>query len=144
MDFFELRARRGESADPETEALASQVIGAAIEVHRALHAGLPEGVYQKALEHELTLRRIPFVAQAPVPVMYKGVNVGTGYVDLLIDGRLVVELKSVASLDETHRDQVIAYLVALQLRLGLLINFNVFVLKNGVKRVVHDPPPINT
>lgn len=143
MDFFEYRTSLGERADEETEHLAAAVIGAAIEVHKHLRAGLPEGVYQNALCHELELRGIPFVAQAEVPVVYKGRPVGKGYVDILVAGKLVVELKAVDQLSDTHRSQVIAYLASLNLRLGLLINFNVFRLKQGVKRVVHDPdlPP---
>ena len=139
VDFFGYRVNRGELADEKSEALAHQVIGAAIEVHKRLHAGLPEGVYQKAMEHELTLRGIPFIAQAAVPIHYKGVAVGMGYVDLLVDSLLVVELKSVERLADAHRDQVVAYLVALQKRLGLLINFNVNLLESGLKRVVYDP-----
>ncbi len=143
MDFFEYRTSLGERADEETERLAAAVIGAAIEVHKHLRAGLPEGVYQNALCHELELLGIPFVAQAEVPVVYKGRPVGKGYVDILVAGKLVVELKAVDQLSDTHRSQVIAYLASLNLRLGLLINFNVFRLKQGVKRVVHDPdlPP---
>jgi GxxExxY protein len=141
MDFFEHRASLGERADPETERLAALVIGAAIEVHRHLRAGLPEVVYQKALEHELTLQGIEFVSQASVPIVYKGVPVGLGYVDLLVGGRLVVELKSVDTLSDVHRVQVLAYLSALNLRLGLLMNFNVVTLKSGLKRVVNDPVP---
>ena len=143
MDFFDYRTSLGERADEETERLAAAVIGAAIEVHKHLRAGLPEGVYQNALCHELEPRGIPFVAQAEVPVFYKGRAVGKGYVDILVSGKLVVELKAVDQLSDTHRSQVIAYLASLNLRLGLLINFNVFRLKQGVKRVVHDPdlPP---
>ncbi len=141
MNFFEHRQSLGERADEETERLATLVIGAAIEVHTRLSAGLPESCYQKAMEHELTLRGIPFVPQATVPVSYKGVLVGEGFCDLLVGDRLVVELKSVDRLADIHRAQVIAYLSALNLRLGLLINFNVPSLKSVLKRVVNDPRP---
>jgi GxxExxY protein len=143
VDFFGYRSSMGERADEETERLAAAVIGAAIEVHKNLRSGLPENVYQNALCHELELRDIPFIAQAEVPVIYKGKSVGKGFVDILVGGKLVVELKAVDELSDTHRSQVIAYLAALNLRLGLLINFNVFLLKQGLKRVVFDPdlPP---
>jgi GxxExxY protein len=138
VDFFEHRASLGERADPETERVASLVIGAAIEVHKHLGPGLPEAVYQNALCHELTLRSLPFESQAPVPAIYKGVSVGKGYVDLLVANCVVVELKAVEALTDVHRGQVIAYLSALKLRLGLLINFNVAALRQGLKRVVND------
>jgi GxxExxY protein len=143
MDFFEHRASLGERADEETERLAAAVIGAAIEVHKHLRAGLNENVYQRALCHELSLRNIPFSSQAEVPVVYKGMSVGQGFIDILVRGKLVVELKSVGQFTDAHRSQVIAYLSATGLRLGLLINRNVLLLKQGLKRIVYDPmtPP---
>jgi GxxExxY protein len=139
LDYYIWRQGRGELADEESERLASLVIGAAIEVHRHVGAGLPESVYQKAMCHEFRLRNVSFVSQAPVPVFYKSEPVGYGYADLLVGGRLVVELKAIESLTDTHRAQVYAYLSALDLRLGLLINFNVDLLKQGLRRVVRDP-----
>jgi GxxExxY protein len=138
MEFFEQRISLGERADQETERLCTQVIGAAIEVHKHLHAGLPESVYHQAMCHELSLRGIPFISQAPVPVAYKGKEVGKGFVDMLVSEKLVLELKAGDRLTDAHRSQVIAYLCALRLRLGLLINFNVASLKQGLKRVVND------
>jgi GxxExxY protein len=116
--------------------LAREVIGAAIEVHRALGPGLLESVYEAALVVELTERRIPFVRQAHTELKYKGQPVGEGRLDLLVDEVLVVELKSVEALMPVHVAQVLSYLRASGCRLGLLINFNVDVLKNGIKRVV--------
>ena len=125
------------SGDEAAERLAHAVIGAAIEVHRELGPGLPEGVYERALSQELTLRSIRHRCQAPVPVTYKGVNVGEGRIDILVEDRLVVELKSCEQLTDLHRAQVRAYLCAKGLRLGLLINFNVAVLHDGMKRVLN-------
>jgi GxxExxY protein len=123
--------------DEEAERLAREVIGAAIEVHRVVGPGMPESVYEKALSRELTLRSIEHVRQAPVPVHYKGALVGEGQLDLLIGGRLVVELKACERLADVHHAQVLAYLCATDLRLGLLINFNVARLADGIRRIVN-------
>src|SRR4051812_16312131 len=95
MDFFEWRASRGESADPESERYASLVIGAAIEVHRHLGPGRSEAGYAKAMAHELTLRQIPFRREVCFDVGYKGVVVEQGRIDLLAGELVIVELKSV-------------------------------------------------
>ncbi|MEK6716704.1 MAG: GxxExxY protein [candidate division NC10 bacterium] len=116
--------------------LAREVIGAAIEVHRHLGPGFLESVYEEALVIELTLRGIPFERQRPVPVSYKERNVGEGRVDLLVAQELLVELKAVESLAPIHKAQVISYLKAMGIHLGLLINFNVPVLRAGIQRVV--------
>jgi GxxExxY protein len=144
MDFVEWRERRGESADEESERLATLVIGAFIEVHKELGAGHAESTYEKAMCHELELRGIPFQCQAPMEVKYKGRVVGTGKIDLLVGEKLILELKSVEQLNDVHRGQVIAYLTAKGLRLGLLMNFNVATAKNGIKRVVLDPKKISS
>lgn len=103
--------------------LTFQIIGAAMEVHKVLGPGFPEAVYQEALECELELRGIPFEAQKPVTVMYKGRTVADYYLDLVVDGRVDVELKAVAELAPVHQSQVLAYLKASGLRVGLLLNF---------------------
>jgi GxxExxY protein len=126
--------------DAVIDALAREVIGAAIEVHKVLGPGYLESVYEAALAVELTLRNIPFVRQAAIAVDYKGHAVGEGRLDLLIDRRLVVELKAVDALAPIHSAQVISYLKALNQPLGLLINFNVPLLKNGIKRIVLTSP----
>ncbi len=115
---------------------ASEVIGAAIEVHRKLGPGFLESVYEEALVIELELRSIPFVRQAPVGVNYKGYIVGEGRIDVLVADMLVIELKTVESLSELHRAQVISYLKATRLHLGLLINFHVPILRHGIQRVI--------
>ena len=134
--FAGFRSRDAGHLDEEIEALSYAVIGAAIEVHRVLGPGLPETVYRNALSRELTFREIPHIVEALVPVQYKGATVGEGRVDILVNGRLVVELKVVEQLTHVHQAQVIAYLSALRLQLGLLINFNVDVLRNGIVRRV--------
>ena len=136
MDVFGFREREESGVDARTEELAHQVIGACIEVHREMGPGLPELAYKKALSHELTLRGIAHESEAPVPVYYKGVLVAQGKVDILVEGRLVLELKVVSSLGEIHQAQALAYLHALDLQLALLVNFNVLLMKDGIKRVV--------
>ncbi len=134
-----LKTGDGGCGDQRAEELAYATIGAAIEVHRTLGPGLPEIVYEKSLSHELTLRRIVHSRQASVPVRYKDISVGEGFIDLLIEDRLIVELKAVESLNPVHHAQVRAYLCASDRRLGLLINFNTDILRDSIKRVVHTP-----
>ena len=122
--------------DEALDELAHEVIGAAIEVHRELGAGFLETVYEAALCSELELRHIHFVNQYPVNVLYKGRYVGEGRLDLLVDNRLIVELKAVEVLHPVFTAQVISSLKAMQLPLGLLINFNVPVLKQGIRHIV--------
>ena len=95
-----------------------------------------EDVYRNALSHEMDLRGIPHAPEAKVPIHYKGKQVGDGSVDILVAGRLVLELKVVEALNDIHRSQVISYLRALRLQLGLLLNFNVDVMRDGIRRVV--------
>ena len=117
--------------------LSEIVIGAAIEVHKRLGPGLLESAYLACLCRELTLRGVPFEAEVELPVTYKGELVDCGYrIDILVDNRLVVELKSVESLEPIHEAQLLTYLRLGGWNVGLLINFNVTVLKNGIKRRV--------
>ena len=120
----------------ELNRLVERVIGAAIEVHRTLGPGYLEKVYEEALAIEFGLQGIPFERQHPVAVLYKGLACGQGTLDFLVSRVLVVELKTVEQLAEIHRAQVISYLKVTNLELGLLINFHVPVLKDGVKRVI--------
>lgn len=120
----------------ELNHLVERVIGAAIEVHRALGPGYLEKVYEEALAVEFRLQEIPFERQYPVSVIYKGHPCGEGKLDFLVGGVLVVELKTVEQFAEIHRAQVISYLKVTGLDLGLLINFHVPILKDGVKRVI--------
>jgi GxxExxY protein len=137
MDVFGFHERRAQRADEETEALAHEVIGAAIEVHRLLGPGLPEIGYKRALSHELDLRGMEHECECPVPIVYKGVLVGEGRVDVLVRRRLVVEIKVVEIITAVHKAQTLAYLQALKLELGLLLTFNVAIMKDGIKRVIN-------
>jgi GxxExxY protein len=137
MSGFEFRARQSSQVSADVEELTEKVIGAAIEVHRHLGPGLPEVAYRNALSHELRLQQIPHVWEAPVPIMYKGVKVAEGRLDLLVCEELIVEIKVVESLSPVHRAQALSYLCATKLQLALLINFNVAILKDGIKRVIN-------
>lgn len=103
--------------------LSFAVVGAAMEVHRLLGAGFLEAVYQKALAHELTLQNLPFEEQAHLPVMYKGVLVGDYIADFVIDGKIILEIKSVSALTDVHKAQAINYLAATGYELAILLNF---------------------
>ena len=120
------------------EELSGKLITAAIEVHRTLGPGLLESAYELYLCHELKLNRIPFRRQVPLPVSYKGVNLDCGYrLDIVVDDRIILELKSVGELSALHEAQLLTYLKLRKLKLGLLMNFNVPLLKDGIKRVVN-------
>ena len=117
--------------------LTHQIIGAAIEVHKNLGPGLLELTYEECLCHELSQRGIPFERQKPVPVVYKSVRLDCGYrLDLLVADRVILELKSVEALALLHDSIMITYLKLSGHRIGLLMNFNVQTLKEGIKRLV--------
>jgi len=118
--------------------LSKEIIGAAIEVHKILGPGLLESAYETALERELQLRGLSVKRQISLPVIYKEVDCEVGYrIDLLVENRVIIEIKSVDSLSDIHLAQILTYLRLSDLRLGLLINFNVTLLKNGIRRVVN-------
>ena len=118
--------------------LSKEIIGAAIEVHRELGPGLLESAYEECLCHELYLRNVTFERQVLLPLHYKGLDLDCGYrLDILVDNLVIVELKTVDEIAEIHRAQLITYLRLKKLWLGLLINFNVPVLKQGIIRVVN-------
>ena len=117
--------------------LTGAVIGAAIEVHKVIGPGLLESTYEVCLCHELELRKIPFEKQKNLLVEYKGVRLDCGYrLDIIIAGKLIVELKACDRLLPIHDAQLLTYLKLTGLKVGLLINFNVPVLKEGIKRFV--------
>jgi GxxExxY protein len=122
--------------DPALNALATRVLDAAFAVHRALGPGHLESVYELAMCAELAAQSIPYVRQVEHEIVYRGQVVGTYRTDLLIADRLIVELKAVDQLAEIHRAQLIAYLRATGITLGYLINFNVALLKDGIRRIV--------
>ncbi len=118
--------------------LTGQIIGAAIEIHKALGPDLLESTYQACLRKELQLRGIAFEYEKPLPLEYKGIRLDCGYrLDLIVGGTVVVEVKSVETLAPIHEAQLLTYLKLTGVKVGLLINFNVVVLKNGIKRLVH-------
>ena len=121
---------------PELEELIRRTIGAMLIVHRELGSGMSEAVYAAALRIELSARGIAFESEKLVPVRYRGQLIGQHRVDLLVDGRLVVEVKSVESLHPVHVAQVVTYLRLTGARVGLLVNFNVPLLKQGIRRIV--------
>lgn len=121
----------------ELNALTGRIIGCAIEVHRELGPGLLESTYEACLVHELTSTDIGVRRQIDLPVQYKGVSLDCGYrIDLLIEDQIIVELKSVNSLQPIHEAQLLTYLRLSERPLGLLINFNVRILKDGIIRRV--------
>jgi GxxExxY protein len=118
--------------------LSSEVIGAAVAVHQVLGPGLLESAYEMALCHELGLRGLNFERQKSLPLVYKGVSIEPGSrLDLLIENQLIVELKAIDKLAELHEVQVLTYLRLTGIRLGLIINFNVPLLTQGVRRIVN-------
>lgn len=124
--------------DNELNQLSEQMIVAAITVHKELGPGLLESAYEACLAHELITRGIPVERQKILPVVYRGVQVDCGYrLDLLVGGMIVVELKAVDRIDNVHEAQILSYLRLSGYRLGLLINFNVRLLKDGVRRFIN-------
>ncbi len=121
---------------PELDALVQQTIGALLAVHRELGSGMSEGVYAAAIRLELTERGIPFETERRCPVRYRGKLLCHQRLDLFVDQRLVVEIKSVERLHPVHAAQVVSYLRLTGARVGLLVNFNVPLLKQGIRRIV--------
>jgi len=122
----------------ELNEISGQVIGAAIAVHRELGPGLLESAYEACLAYELRQRGISIEQQVAQPVFYKGLQLECGYrLDLLVENQVIVELKAVQALLPIHEAQLLTYLKLRKLRLGLLINFNVPILKNGIKRLLN-------
>ena len=120
----------------ESDELTGAVIGAAIEVHRALGPGLLESAYEECLAHELKLRDIEFARQVPLPITYKSIQLDCGYrLDLVVENCLILELKTVDKLLPIHEAQLLTYLKMTNTKTGLLLNFNVAVLREGIKRL---------
>jgi GxxExxY protein len=132
VDEFLARNDWPEERDPVT----GRIIAAAIEVHRELGPGMTEAMYEEALALEFDLQGVLFARQVPVMVHYKGRPIGNTRLDFLVEGAVILELKACEALNLVHRAQCICYLRATGLRVALLINFNVPVLKDGIKRVI--------
>ncbi len=121
--------------------LTFEINGAAMEVHRELGPGLLESVYESALCQELATRGLSFVRQHPMPVIYKGTPIDCGFrLDILVESRVIIELKVVEKILPIHEAQLLTYLKLSNLQLGLLINFNVRILKDGIRRFVNNLP----
>jgi GxxExxY protein len=121
----------------QLDQLAAAAVDCAYKVHRALGPGLLESVYETCLAHELSKRGYPIQTQVRIPVQYDGIKLDAGLrIDLLVDSRLIVEVKAVEHLTDVHKAQLLTYLKLTGNRLGLLINFNVATIKTGIKRLV--------
>jgi len=122
--------------------ISGSIVDAAMKVHTALGPGLLESVYERCLKHELTKRGFRVESQVWVPVVYDGIEIEGGYkIDLLVEGKIVVELKVVEQLLDVHKAQLLSYLKLLNKRIGLLINFNVVHLRDGIRRLVNHYHP---
>ena len=128
--------------------LSNQIIGAAIEVHKTLGPGLLESTYERCLVHELTLRGIHVERQKKQPIHYKGLEIDEGYrIDVLVDKKIILELKVVKQLNDIHTAQLLTYLKLSGCTLGFQNNFNEVLLKDGIKRIVNnyqEPPSVSS
>ena len=130
--------RGTEDTEVPSAKLTHHIVGAAISVHRELGAGLLESAYEACLRRELYLRGIPHAWQVPLPVKYRGMKVDCGYrLDLIVADAVIVEVKAIQKVLPIHKAQVLTYLKLTHLRLGLLINFNVEVLRSGICRIIN-------
>jgi len=137
-DFVTVEKARVIADGKRLNRITENIIGAAIEVHRTLGPGLLESAYEACLVFELVQGGLKVEQQKPLPVVYKDVKLDCGYrLDLLVEGAVIVEVKAVERLMPIHQAQLLSYLKLMDCRVGLLINFNVRVLKNGLCRVVH-------
>ena len=126
-----------EPLPPDIEHLAKVVVDAAYRVHSSLGPGLIESVYELCLMHEVKKRGIPSEHQVRIPVVYDGIRLEAGLrLDLLVDRKLILEIKAVEEMNRVYKAQVLTYLKLTGLRLGLLINFNVTLIKNGIERLI--------
>jgi GxxExxY protein len=118
--------------------LAREIVDAAYRVHRALGPGLLESVYEMALVYELGRRGLDVARQQLVPVFYEGIRIGAGFrADLIVEGKLIIEIKSVEQLAPVHKKQLLTYLRLADKRLGLLLNFHELLIKDGITRIVN-------
>ena len=125
------------SKNIEFSELSNKVIGCAIEVHKSLGPGLLESAYQQCLCHELKLNQINFQQEKPLPVNYKGCQLDCGYrIDILIENEIILELKSIERLQPIHEAQILSYMKLANIKQGFLINFNVTLLKDGLKSFI--------
>lgn len=127
-----------DSKEKQLNILSNEVIGAAIRVHSALGPGILESAYEACLAHELRQRNLQIESQVSLPIIYYGQRIDAGYrIDLLVEDSLIIELKAVEAVNKIHKTQLLSYLKLSDLRLGLLFNFNVTRLKEGIYRIVN-------
>ena len=132
-------SNRGDAETQSFNELTERIIGSCIEIHRHLGPGLLESAYEECLCHEMSVAGISFERQKPLPVHYKNVKLDCGYrLDLVVEQKIIVELKAVENLMPIHEAQLLTYLKLSRLTLGLLVNFNVAMLKHGIKRIVNN------
>lgn len=133
-----MEPQRHRDAEKNLNAITDRIIGACIEIHRQLGPGLLESAYEECLCYELAQHGLEFERQKPLPVIYKGVKLDCGYrLDIVVDAAIILELKTVEKLLPIHEAQLLTYLKLTGLTLGLLLNFNVPVFKDGLKRIVN-------
>jgi GxxExxY protein len=119
--------------------LSSEIIGAAIEVHKALGPGLLESAYERCLCHELNLRGLSYKSQQPLDIRYKGIKLDCGYrLDIVFEDKIILELKSCEKIEPIHKAQLLTYLKLSGIKLGLLLNFNVTLMREGIVRIVNE------
>ena len=119
--------------------LSSRIIGAAIEVHKALGPGLLESAYEECLSHEFSFRNFSFERQKSLPLIYKGKKLDCGYrLDLVVENAIILELKSCEKIEPIHKAQLLTYLKLSGLHLGLILNFNTTVMRDGIVRIVNE------
>jgi GxxExxY protein len=119
--------------------LSSEIIGAAIEVHKALGPGLLESAYEQCLCHELNLRGLSYESQEPLAIRYKGIKLDCGYrLDIVVEDKIILELKACEKVEPIHKAQLLTYLKLSGLHLGLVLNFNVPVMRDGIVRMVNE------
>ena len=135
-NFQDLINTTEEAADNAGSLLTGKIIGAAIEVHKALGPGLLESAYEACLIYELRLRRLKVEHQKPLPIFYKDVLLDCGYrLDIVVEEEVIIEVKSVSNIAPIHEAQLLSYLKMSDYKTGLLINFNIQLLKDGVRRM---------
>ncbi len=118
---------------------SNRIIGAAIEVHKTLGPGLLESTYEQCLCHELNLRELSFERQKELPVVYKGIKLDCGYrLDIVVENAIILELKSCEKIEPIHKAQLLTYLKLSGISLGLVLNFNMAIMKDGIVRVVNE------
>ncbi len=119
--------------------IGKQIVDSAFEVHKTLGPGLLESAYEASLKHELSLRNLKVSSQQYIPLVYKGMLIENAYkLDILVEDKVIIEIKAVEKLNDIHMAQIISYLKLTDLRLGFLINFNLKYIKEGIKRIAND------